>query len=136
MLQAHDRRNTRFRSENHHSSHQRAALHLVSDRRPLRRELSRRFGCALAGRSPCSQSGERQPLSLYFHIPFCSTICYYCACNKIITKDHGRSAKYLKYLAKEIALQRSFLADDDRDVAQLHWGGGTPTFLRTTRCVS
>jgi oxygen-independent coproporphyrinogen-3 oxidase len=76
-----------------------------------------------------SAGGERQPLSLYFHIPFCSTICYYCACNKIITKDHGRSAKYLKYLAKEIALQSSFLADGDRDVAQLHWGGGTPTFL-------
>ena len=72
---------------------------------------------------------ERQPLSLYFHIPFCSTICYYCACNKIITKDHGRSAKYLKYLAKELALQSSSLADGDRDVAQLHWGGGTPTFL-------
>ena len=73
--------------------------------------------------------GERQPLSLYFHIPFCSTICYYCACNKIITKDHGRSAKYLKYLAKELALQSSFLADGDNEVAQLHWGGGTPTFL-------
>ena len=72
---------------------------------------------------------ERQPLSLYFHIPFCSTICYYCACNKIITKDHGRSAKYLKYLDKELALQSSFLAPGDNTVAQLHWGGGTPTFL-------
>ena len=72
---------------------------------------------------------ERQPLSLYFHIPFCNTICYYCACNKIITKDHGRSAKYLKYLAKELALQSSYLADGDHEVAQLHWGGGTPTFL-------
>ena len=71
----------------------------------------------------------RQPLSLYFHIPFCNTICYYCACNKIITKDHGRSAKYLKYLAKELALQSSFLAVGDNEVAQLHWGGGTPTFL-------
>jgi oxygen-independent coproporphyrinogen-3 oxidase len=70
-----------------------------------------------------------QQLSLYFHIPFCSTICYYCACNKIITKDHGRSAKYLKYLAKELALQSSYLADGDNEVAQLHWGGGTPTFL-------
>ena len=49
--------------------------------------------------------GISRPLSLYFHIPFCNTICYYCACNKIITKDHGRSAKYLKYLAKELDIQ-------------------------------
>ncbi len=69
-----------------------------------------------------------RPLSLYFHIPFCNTICYYCACNKIITKDHGRSAKYLKYLAKELALQSECL-DGEHEVIQLHWGGGTPTFL-------
>ena len=69
-----------------------------------------------------------RPLSLYFHIPFCNTICYYCACNKIITKDHGRSAKYLKYLAKELALQSEYL-DGEHEVIQLHWGGGTPTFL-------
>ncbi|EXI82822.1 MAG: Oxygen-independent coproporphyrinogen-III oxidase [Candidatus Accumulibacter appositus] len=68
-------------------------------------------------------------LSLYFHIPFCNTICYYCACNKIITKDHGRSAKYLKYLARELALQSSYLEGGDHEVVQLHWGGGTPTFL-------
>lgn len=75
-------------------------------------------------------TGSRNaPLSLYFHLPFCTTICYYCACNKIITKDHGRSAKYLKYLAKELALQKSFLATGDQQVTQLHWGGGTPTFL-------
>ncbi|MCL4679921.1 MAG: oxygen-independent coproporphyrinogen III oxidase [Rhodocyclaceae bacterium] len=72
--------------------------------------------------------GISRPLSLYVHIPFCNTICYYCACNKIITKDHGRSAKYLKYLGKELALQSGFL-DGSHDVVQLHWGGGTPTFL-------
>ena len=72
--------------------------------------------------------GINKPLSLYFHIPFCNTICYYCACNKIITKDHGRSARYLKYMAKEIELQASSL-DGGRDVLQLHLGGGTPTFL-------
>jgi oxygen-independent coproporphyrinogen-3 oxidase len=72
--------------------------------------------------------GISRPLSLYFHIPFCSTICYYCACNKIITKDHGRSAKYLKYLAREVALQSGCL-DGEHEVIQLHWGGGTPTFL-------
>src|SRR5574343_1236343 len=72
--------------------------------------------------------GISRPLSLYFHIPFCNTICYYCACNKIITKDHGRSAKYLKYLAREIALQSEYL-DGRHEAIQLHWGGGTPTFL-------
>ncbi|MBI5107422.1 MAG: oxygen-independent coproporphyrinogen III oxidase [Rhodocyclales bacterium] len=72
--------------------------------------------------------GIGRPLSLYVHIPFCNTICYYCACNKIITKDHGRSAKYIKYLAKEIAMQEAAL-EGSRDVVQLHFGGGTPTFL-------
>ncbi|HRP97427.1 MAG TPA: oxygen-independent coproporphyrinogen III oxidase [Rhodocyclaceae bacterium] len=72
--------------------------------------------------------GVSRPLSLYFHIPFCNTICYYCACNKIITKDHGRSAKYLKYLDKEIGLQAQYLGGS-RQVTQLHLGGGTPTFL-------
>ncbi|MFA6310452.1 MAG: oxygen-independent coproporphyrinogen III oxidase [Sterolibacterium sp.] len=72
--------------------------------------------------------GISRPLSLYVHIPFCNTICYYCACNKIITKDHGRSAKYLKYLGKELAMQAAAL-EGTRDVVQLHWGGGTPTFL-------
>ncbi len=75
-----------------------------------------------------SVGGVSKPLSLYFHIPFCNTICYYCACNKIITKDHGRSAKYLKYLAKEIAMQAACL-EGSRQVTQLHLGGGTPTFL-------
>ena len=76
-----------------------------------------------------ADDSHKKALSLYFHLPFCTTICYYCACNKIITKDHGRSAKYLKYLAKELALQSSYLADGDNIVEQLHWGGGTPTFL-------
>ena len=88
--------------------------------------LAQRSASAL---SPLGAPGASRPLSLYFHIPFCSTICYYCACNKIITKDHGRSAKYLKYLARELALQRSCLGEGDNEVAQLHWGGGTPTFL-------
>ncbi len=69
-----------------------------------------------------------KPLSLYLHIPFCNTVCYYCACNKIITKDHARSRRYLDYLDKELALVDAVLAGD-RTVAQLHFGGGTPTFL-------
>ena len=68
------------------------------------------------------------PLSLYVHLPFCDTICYYCACNKVITKDHGRSAKYLRYLGKEIELIAGRV-EPGAIVRQLHWGGGTPTFL-------
>ena len=65
---------------------------------------------------------------MYVHIPFCSTICYYCACNKVVTKDHGRSAEYIRYLAKEVELL-SALVDRQAPVRQLHLGGGTPTFL-------
>src|SRR5436190_3562975 len=75
-----------------------------------------------------NQERPTAPLSLYVHIPFCNTICYYCACNKVVTKDHGRSAKYIKYLAKEAAIL-SGLNDLEAMVSQLHWGGGTPTFL-------
>ena len=72
--------------------------------------------------------GLNRPLSLYVHIPFCNTICYYCACNKIITKDHSRSARYLDFLEREIELVDGHLAGG-REVTQLHLGGGTPTFL-------
>lgn len=67
-------------------------------------------------------------LSLYVHVPFCNTVCYYCACNKVITKDRTRSGKYVKYLAKEMAMQSQLFGKHKR-VNQLHWGGGTPTFL-------
>lgn len=69
-----------------------------------------------------------RPLSLYFHIPFCNTICYDCACNKVITKNRQKASEYLKDLFIEIELQ-SQLFDSDRIVQQLHWGGGTPTSL-------
>lgn len=72
--------------------------------------------------------GMGRPVSLYVHIPFCNTICYYCACNKIITKDHGRSARYLRYLDQEMAMQAERLSGS-HDAVQLHFGGGTPTFL-------
>jgi len=73
-----------------------------------------------------------RPLSLYFHIPFCDTVCFYCACTKVVTKDRARSREYLDYLYREIAMQ-SALFDRDRNVEQLHWGGGTPTFLDNDR---
>ena len=67
-------------------------------------------------------------LSLYFHIPFCDTICFYCACNKVVTKNRAHAQPYLDNVYKEIAMQAA-LCDRDRPVEQLHWGGGTPTFI-------
>jgi oxygen-independent coproporphyrinogen-3 oxidase len=68
------------------------------------------------------------PLSLYVHIPFCESLCYYCACNKIITKHHERSAPYLRYLSREVELHTEVLGPG-QPVSQLHLGGGSPTFL-------
>jgi oxygen-independent coproporphyrinogen-3 oxidase len=74
-------------------------------------------------------SNERGgPLSLYIHIPFCDTVCYYCACNKIITKNRGHATPYINSLNKEIDMLSTRLRPD-RVVKQLHFGGGTPTFL-------
>ncbi len=67
-------------------------------------------------------------LSLYVHIPFCNTACFYCACNKIPTRDRSRAAPYLSRVYRELALQAK-LFDTSRVVDQLHWGGGTPTFI-------
>lgn len=68
-----------------------------------------------------------RPLSLYLHLPFCKELCYYCACNKKVTRDSQRAAVYLQHLEKEIEMQGK-LFDRDRQVIQLHFGGGTPTY--------
>jgi oxygen-independent coproporphyrinogen III oxidase len=72
--------------------------------------------------------GKMAPLSLYVHIPFCESLCYYCACNKIITKHKDRAATYLRYLNREVELHTAHLGAG-QSVSQLHLGGGTPTFL-------
>src|SRR6185437_4345408 len=72
---------------------------------------------------------SERDLSLYFHIPFCETLCWYCGCTTVITRNHGRSTAYLNHLEKEIA-QMSALINPRRKVVQLHWGGGSPTFLQ------
>ena len=72
--------------------------------------------------------GKAWPLSIYVHIPFCESLCYYCACNKIITKHHERAASYLRYLAREVALYTDAIGMG-QSVSQVHLGGGTPTFL-------
>ncbi|MBM4172347.1 MAG: oxygen-independent coproporphyrinogen III oxidase [Ignavibacteria bacterium] len=67
-------------------------------------------------------------LSLYFHIPFCDTLCYFCGCNMIISRNRNRINEYVQYIKKEISLLKKYLSND-RKVVQLHWGGGTPTHL-------
>ena len=81
-----------------------------------------------AGDQVTGVTDEKPPLSLYFHIPFCDTVCFYCACNKVVTKNRDKAEPYLRRLYKEIQMQ-SELFDVGRPVAQLHWGGGTPTFI-------
>jgi len=73
-------------------------------------------------------NGSGRPLSLYVHIPFCRSLCYYCACNKIVTRNAGRVQKYMRHLDREIDLQAA-LFDPSRKIEQLHFGGGTPTYL-------
>jgi oxygen-independent coproporphyrinogen-3 oxidase len=77
---------------------------------------------------------KAHPLSLYVHIPFCESLCYYCACNKIITKHHERGADYLRYLEREVDLNIAHLGQG-QVVSQLHLGGGSPTFLSDAELV-
>src|SRR5436190_14176016 len=67
-------------------------------------------------------------LSLYFHLPFCQTLCWFCGCTTVITTQQGKSATYLKYIEKELELMGRLL-NPERKAVQLHFGGGTPTFL-------
>ena len=86
------------------------------------------YAQALLQRASGATVGGRPPLSLYLHIPFCESVCYYCACNKVITRHHDKAAEYLGVLAQEVALNVAVLGRS-QSVSQLHLGGGTPTFL-------
>jgi oxygen-independent coproporphyrinogen-3 oxidase len=86
------------------------------------------YGRALAQRATGATVGGKPPLSLYVHIPFCESVCYYCACNKVITKHHERASEYLDVLAQEVGLNVAVLGSGQA-VSQVHLGGGTPTFL-------
>jgi oxygen-independent coproporphyrinogen-3 oxidase len=85
-------------------------------RQALERELTTR------------RADSHAPLSLYVHIPFCNDICYYCACNKIVTRDRARAREYLDMLKRDIEMQ-SRRYGNTRPIRQLHWGGGSPTWL-------
>jgi oxygen-independent coproporphyrinogen III oxidase len=95
---------------------------------PTALELHEGFGELQYHQHIVKSNAAGGPLSLYFHIPFCDTVCFYCACNKIVTKNRAHAIPYLENLCKEIAMQGA-LFDKHRTVNQLHWGGGTPTFL-------
>jgi oxygen-independent coproporphyrinogen-3 oxidase len=95
---------------------------------PTALELHEGFSDSDYRRHIAKSNAAGGPLSLYFHIPFCDTVCFYCACNKIVTKNRQHAEPYLDNLCKEIAMQGA-LFDSSRVVNQLHWGGGTPTFL-------
>ncbi len=71
---------------------------------------------------------DPRPLSLYFHIPFCQTLCWYCGCTTVIGKDKSRTSSYLDYLDREMRRKSQWL-HEDREVVQIHFGGGTPTYL-------
>lgn len=95
---------------------------------PTALQFSDSFDPADYRRAAADPGAEETGLSLYFHIPFCDTVCFYCGCNKVATKNRARAKPYLKQLVRELELQAA-LFDTKRPVSQLHWGGGTPTFL-------
>ncbi|MGS2724219.1 oxygen-independent coproporphyrinogen III oxidase [Porticoccus sp. GXU_MW_L64] len=95
---------------------------------PTAPQFHREFGADELRSAFADSNRSCTPLSLYFHIPFCSRVCYFCACNKIVTANRKRSGPYLERLFKEVEM-KSALLDNFRPVRQLHWGGGTPTFL-------
>jgi oxygen-independent coproporphyrinogen-3 oxidase len=84
---------------------------------------------ALRERRRGMRVGGAVPMSVYVHVPFCESVCYYCACNKIVTRQHGRAQEYLEDLETEIRLHAQELGEGEA-LSQLHLGGGTPTFLR------
>lgn len=96
---------------------------------PTALEFSSDFTVADLDEAAAESRHSGRPLSLYLHIPFCAHLCYYCACNKIVTKKRDKAAPYLERLYREIAQQSERFGGPDRPATQLHWGGGTPTFI-------
>ncbi|MBF6058235.1 MULTISPECIES: oxygen-independent coproporphyrinogen III oxidase [Thiomicrorhabdus] len=95
---------------------------------PTAVQFEEHFGLEDYAEAAKRSNATSRALSLYFHIPFCDTVCFFCACNKVWTRDRSKTTPYLERLFKEIEMQ-SKLFDSSRMVEQLHWGGGTPTFI-------
>jgi len=87
------------------------------------------FGPAEHGELLAASARGGAPLSLYVHLPFCATRCLFCGCNVVISRDRGRGASYLPLLEREMDLVAARLGEGRREAVQVHWGGGTPTFL-------
>jgi oxygen-independent coproporphyrinogen-3 oxidase len=87
------------------------------------------FTASLLAEKIAANNRTERDLSLYFHIPFCETLCWFCGCTTVITKNHGEGKPYLDYLEREVA-QMAARLNPKRKVVQLHWGGGSPTFLQ------
>lgn len=96
---------------------------------PTAVEFHEGFGAEEYRQRAAASHSDPRPLSLYVHLPFCDTVCFYCACNKVVTRNRERAAPYLEHLFRELEMQ-SALFGSERIVEQLHWGGGTPTFIR------
>ncbi len=75
---------------------------------------------------------QNRPLSLYFHLPFCRSACYFCGCNVVFTSKEDKKERYIDYLFKELELLKKYL-DTSKEVVQLHFGGGTPTFFSSSQ---
>ncbi|MCX7945438.1 MAG: oxygen-independent coproporphyrinogen III oxidase [Hydrogenophilus sp.] len=95
---------------------------------PTADRFTEAFGPEAYAQALAARAGVERPLSLYVHVPFCETVCYYCACNRMVTKDRSRAQRYVAALEKELGLVDRWLRGNRR-VVQIHFGGGTPTFL-------
>ncbi len=95
---------------------------------PTAPQFSESFSQSALFRAIVRSNLAHRPLSLYFHIPFCESLCYYCGCNKIVTNNKGRSLPYVQRMIQELSLYADMF-DPAKEVQQLHWGGGTPTFI-------
>ncbi len=95
---------------------------------PPATELTEAFTATDFKQAISSSNQRKTPLSLYFHIPFCESACYYCGCNTVISEKKEIAIPYVEHLIREIQ-QTATLIDTDRKVVQMHWGGGTPNYL-------
>lgn len=97
---------------------------------PTAPQFSEAFSQSSLFRAIIRSNKAKRDLSLYFHIPFCESLCYYCGCNKIVTQNKQRSLPYVERMIQELSLYAD-LFEPEKEVKQIHWGGGTPTFLST-----
>jgi oxygen-independent coproporphyrinogen III oxidase len=95
---------------------------------PPATELNSEFSVTDFHSAIAASNIRKSPLSLYFHVPFCESACYFCGCNTVISQNKNIAKPYLEHLAREIN-NMARLIDEDRKVLQIHWGGGTPNYL-------